>query len=55
MAMATATSSAGRYTPTGAGFNNPDFPNHFGPHDARIIIYGYVLSVCLSVCLFPFS
>lgn len=40
--MATATSSAGRYTPTGAGFINPNFPNPQGPHDARIIIYGCV-------------
>lgn len=25
---------------TGAGFQNPNFPNRHGPNDARVIIYG---------------
>lgn len=29
-------------TPAPAGFTDPNFPNPGGPHDARIIIYGYV-------------
>ncbi|KAL8868166.1 MAG: hypothetical protein Q9174_005167 [Haloplaca sp. 1 TL-2023] len=36
-------------TPTGAGFQNPDFPNHFGPNDARVIIYGYTPSFALCI------
>lgn len=30
-------------SPTGAGFIDPNFSNPHGPHDARIVIYGYVL------------
>lgn len=30
-------------SPTSAGFIDPNFPNPHGPHDARIVIYGYVL------------
>lgn len=28
--------------PTRAGFIDPNFPNPNGPHDAMIVIYGYV-------------
>lgn len=51
--MATAMSSAGRYTPTGAGFINPNFPNPQGPHDARIIIYGCVCPIKISRRISP--
>ncbi|KAL8833575.1 MAG: hypothetical protein Q9170_004190 [Blastenia crenularia] len=40
--MATTTSLA-PHTPTGAGFQNPNFPNPHGPHDARVIIYGFAV------------
>ncbi|KAI4288170.1 MAG: hypothetical protein L6R35_002568 [Caloplaca aegaea] len=42
--MATTTSPS-RYTPTGAGFQNPNFPNPMGPYDARVIIYGCLVHV----------
>ncbi|KAL8898096.1 MAG: hypothetical protein Q9207_006872 [Kuettlingeria erythrocarpa] len=42
--MATTTSLPPN-TPTGAGFQNPNFPNPNGPHDARIIIYGCAVHV----------
>ena len=43
LSMATTTSLA-PHTPTGAGFQNPNFPNPHGPHDARVIIYGWVVN-----------
>ncbi|KAL9595949.1 MAG: hypothetical protein Q9219_006140 [cf. Caloplaca sp. 3 TL-2023] len=55
--MAT-TTSLPPHTPTGAGFQNPDFPNPHGPHDARVIIYGYTPSftLCiLAIVLFAIS
>ncbi|KAI9722028.1 MAG: hypothetical protein M1812_001988 [Candelaria pacifica] len=55
--MASVTSPA-PYTPTGAGFQNPSFPNPHGPHDARVIIYGYTpsLALCvLAIVLFAIS
>ncbi|KAL8953672.1 MAG: hypothetical protein Q9222_000509 [Ikaeria aurantiellina] len=62
--MATAT-SVPPHTPTGAGFQNPNFANPHGPHDARVIIYGSVtnqqiytpsLALCiLGIVLFAVS
>ncbi|KAL9578817.1 MAG: hypothetical protein Q9212_005478 [Teloschistes hypoglaucus] len=55
--MAT-TTSVPPHTPTGAGFQNHNFPNPHGPHDARIIIYGYTPSFALcivAIVLFAFS
>ncbi|KAL8921052.1 MAG: hypothetical protein Q9208_005943 [Pyrenodesmia sp. 3 TL-2023] len=46
--MATTTSLAPN-TPTGAGFQNPDFPNRNGPYDARVVIYGYTPSFALCI------
>lgn len=51
--MATTTSSASPYTPTGAGFQNPHFPNHNGPHDAHVVIYGYAFSYDLALRISP--
>ncbi|MCJ1462439.1 hypothetical protein MMC07_001040 [Pseudocyphellaria aurata] len=45
-------------TPTGAGFTDPNFPNPHGPHDARIVIYGYTpnFALCiLGIVLFAVS
>ena len=50
--MATTTAPA-PYTPTGAGFQNPSFPNRHGPHDARVIIYGSVSGPAIVVLFLP--
>ncbi len=36
-------------TPETGGYVDPNFPNPGGPHDARIIIYGYVPNIGLCV------